>query len=431
MSAKRTKRIIITGAGFSAPAQLPIQNRIIDKMTEEPELDFLSGNLPLENIKFLDAYIAVGLFLLNNYGKNSYGSLETEYNLICAARQARDYLNSENCKKRYEELGLGNLYSDFSKSLKSVGEEYSEICALRNTIRAAIKEEKISVNLEDIFTSFDKSVLSSEYVHRYTYSQMDIIRYSIMRLFSYYFSKGVIDHSFDQRDYKNFVGYIKSRRTANPVTIITTNWDTLLEEYFQRQNIKYYYGFQFPYTSEDFRDKIVNEKILLLKIHGSANWLKCLHCGAISVYKDNDAASFLFEDGKHECCSLCGAGENSNEPSLQPEIITPTMIKSLSNRLYSNLWGSAASEIRNATHIVFVGYSFPIADFDFRYMLQKNVPDTAKIDVVLYNDANPNQTDAVTLKSLLPEKRYRNAFPKNIVGFHYDGFGDFFNQGFR
>ena len=136
----------------------------------------------------------------------------------------------------------------------------------------------------------------------------------------------------------------------------------------------------------------------------------------------------MFEDDKHETCILCGAGANSDEPSLQPEIITPTMIKSLSNRLYSNLWGGAASEIRKATHIIFVGYSLPIADFELRYMLQKYVSDFAKIDVVLYKDANPNQTEKETLKDLLPEKRYRDAFPKNPINFYYDGFGKYFEE---
>ena len=34
MANKRIKRVIIAGAGFSAPAKLPIQSRIIDRMAE-------------------------------------------------------------------------------------------------------------------------------------------------------------------------------------------------------------------------------------------------------------------------------------------------------------------------------------------------------------------------------------------------------------
>ena len=34
-----TKTLIITGAGFSYPAQLPIQSRIIDEMLSKPPVD--------------------------------------------------------------------------------------------------------------------------------------------------------------------------------------------------------------------------------------------------------------------------------------------------------------------------------------------------------------------------------------------------------
>ena len=421
------KRVIVTGAGFSAPAQLPIQNRIIDKMTEESASDFLSGDLPQESVKFIKSYIMVGLFLLDNYAKNSYDYLADEY--IKLNQMYPNDVYSHKMQLTYQQANDSHRHIHTVPQRVSFVREnyYSAVLLLKSKIRIAIKNEAICVNLEDIFTSFDKSVTSREHVHKYTYTQMDEIRYSIMRLFVYYFTKGVQDHSYKQDDYLNFIKYIKKRRGTNSVTLITTNWDTLLEKYFDLFNITYRYGFQRPYTSmENYSDKH-NAEILLLKIHGSANWLKCLHCGAISIFQQNEAAVSLFEDEKQEKCVLCGAGESFSAPSLQPEIITPTMLKSFSSRLYSNLWGSSSSELSSATHIIFVGYSLPIADFDFRYMLQKNVSSNAKIDVVLYNDDDPSQTDSAGLKALLPEKRYRDLFPKNDIKFFYGGFKLYFS----
>ena len=96
------------------------------------------------------------------------------------------------------------------------------------------------------------------------------------------------------------------------------------------------------------------------------------------------------------------------------------------NQLYTNLWSSAAQELRDATHIIFVGYSLPIADFEFRYMLQKNVTSSAKIDVILTPSSNPDLV-ANNLKDLLPSKRYLDACPKNKVSFYYEGFGPYFS----
>ena len=51
MANKRIKRVIIAGAGFSAPAKLPIQSRIIDRMAEVPEMDFLIRYNKLRKLK--------------------------------------------------------------------------------------------------------------------------------------------------------------------------------------------------------------------------------------------------------------------------------------------------------------------------------------------------------------------------------------------
>ena len=153
---------------------------------------------------------------------------------------------------------------------------------------------------------------------------------------------------------------------------------------------------------------------------------RCLNCGSISIFEKNHAATSLFEDNRTEKCPVCGHEKTAHGASMQPELITPTMMKSLSNQLYTNLWSSAAQELRDATHIIFVGYSLPIADFEFRYMLQKNVTSSAKIDVILTPNSNPDLV-ANNLKDLLPSKRYLDAFPKNKVSFYYEGFGPYFS----
>lgn len=253
-----------------------------------------------------------------------------------------------------------------------------------------------------------------------------LIEYSIMRLFIYYFSKSVLEHDFAHKDYQAFFGYLKKHRTIEPPTIITTNWDTLIESYCNKYSVDYSYGFLQPYTSDSIKHTAKNYDLLLLKIHGSANWLRCLNCGSISIFEKNHAATSLFEDNRTEKCPVCGHEKTVHGASMQPELITPTMMKSLSNQLYTNLWSSAAQELRDGTHIIFVGYSLPIADFEFRYMLQKNVTSSAKIDVILTPNSNPDLV-ANNLKDLLPSKRYLDAFPKNKVSFYYEGFGPYFS----
>ena len=254
---------------------------------------------------------------------------------------------------------------------------------------------------------------------------MEKVRYAITCLFIYYFSQCVQEHDFNHEDYKYFFKYIQKSRSKEPITIITTNWDTLIEEYCKRMSITYDYCFYHPYTSRFLPDS-PQKKISLIKIHGSINWLKCFYCGGISVFDGVDAAKSLFEDDIIEHCSICKQEDIVSSPTMQPEIITPTMMKAFSSQVYSNLWGTAGRELQTATHLIFVGYSLPVADFDFRYMLQKNVPSDAIIDVVLTSNSNPALTENQKVIDQLPEKRYRDAFPKNTIRFFYDGFGKYF-----
>ena len=165
----------------------------------------------------------------------------------------------------------------------------------------------------------------------------------------------------------------------------------------------------------------------MIKIHGSINWFRCLNCGKINIVNSDDCGNYLFDDKSQETCKSCKAIKEA-DVLLQSQIITPTMMKSLNSQLYTNLWASAREELRKANHIYFIGYSLPIADFDFRYMLHQSISSKAKIDVILYHDDDPNQTTKSKLKDLLPEKRYNDLFAKNQMDFYYNGFGSFFKD---
>lgn len=188
MANKRIKRVIIAGAGFSAPAKLPIQSRIIDRMAEVPEMDFLTGKMPEESMTFLDAFITVGLFLLDNYAKKDYTEYRVKYQKLVDKDLAyRTFFGAQEIdfKSLWSEetsKTLSSIFSDEAAHSKHVSNYYSEVYSIRENIRKAIQDEKINVNLEDVFTAFDKSIIAREHLHGYTYAQMDKIRYSIRML---------------------------------------------------------------------------------------------------------------------------------------------------------------------------------------------------------------------------------------------------------
>ena len=149
MANKRIKRVIIAGAGFSAPAKLPILSRIIDRMAEVPEMDFLTGKMPEESMTFLDAFITVGLFLLDNYAKKDYTEYRVKYQKLVDKDLAyRTFFGAQEIdfKSLWSEetsKTLSSIFSDEAAHSKHVSNYYSEVYSIRENIRKAIQDEKL------------------------------------------------------------------------------------------------------------------------------------------------------------------------------------------------------------------------------------------------------------------------------------------------
>ena len=88
----------------------------------------------------------------------------------------------------------------------------------------------------------------------------------------------------------------------------------------------------------------------------------------------------------------------------------PTYIKDLSNVQVKLVWQNAGIELSEAQRLVFVGYSFPIADFELRELLSRTVPHRADIHVVTHADTPPDV-----------ENRYRTFFGRRKLTNHRDG----------
>ena len=394
------RNVFVIGAGFSAPANIPIQNRILKEITQPTSADFLSFNPEPESIKLLIAFIRVGLYLLQNF------TLEN----CCVEIEKFAKIEQELLLQENTSIHNDNLYRD--------------IQILKENVRAKLEFADLQTSLEDVFTSFDKSYLGKEYLFQRSYHQISEVKDAIMRLFVYYFSKRINEHSFNSTEYLDFCRYIK--RLEN-VTIISTNWDVLIEEYFSRERIQYNLCLNDPYYTPSKSKPRPPTTVNLIKLHGSINWFKCLNCGTLNIVENKNCGSFLFEDSAVEHCSRCKC-KASNGILLQSEIITPTMIKTINSQLYNNLWSAAKRDLMEAHSVTFVGYSLPTADFELRYLLQRSIQSDAEINIVLRHSSDPSITASEKLKSLLPESRYCDLFAKNKKQFYYCGFEEYFQK---
>lgn len=416
--------VAIIGAGFSYPAKLPIQRGIIDEMLKKPEVGFM-GDWDFETFKFYRAYIEFGIFLLENYTKvdankyrqkmnsilNQNSQMKIEHEFIARLSKNKAIANeiekTKHIKKVFAEknsLEEAILNNDLIKRLAELKEE----------LRCGLFKESISIDLEDLFTKLDKCVQTQRNWKKYSLIQVIRIKQYILQLFIYYFGKKNAQFIIDE-NYKSFAEYIET----NNVSIITTNWDTLCEQIFESKHIKYDLCLSCDSYYKTKKRKVVRK---IAKIHGSINWFSCINCGSLIIKPKGAEADFLLTDKKN-ICKKCGV-KQQDDFIFTPEFITPTMVKLFSKQLYANIWQNAEYILQEAKEIIFIGYSMPLADFEFRYMLTKYISSKTKINVVLH-EADKKQREG---NKDCPENRYRGVFPKNSINFYYGGFTSYFND---
>jgi hypothetical protein len=147
------------------------------------------------------------------------------------------------------------------------------------------------------------------------------------------------------------------------------------------------------------------------------NWLQCPNCQRLFVgFGDKQQ---ILESVGSESCRHCRKSGYDNK--LVGSLVKPTFLKDLSNFQIKLVWQNAGVELMEARRLVFMGYSLPYADFEFRQLLSRMVHKDARIDVVLRKGQTPSEQKRYEDE----EQRYRLFFGDRQITFHPDGVVDF------
>jgi hypothetical protein len=138
-------------------------------------------------------------------------------------------------------------------------------------------------------------------------------------------------------------------------TVITFNYDTVLEDALMNIDIPIDYGFQEDWTTYDDswpKPKTKKNALKLLKVHGSVNWFQNEpELQNLTIYRSY------------------GVGVSKDlMPHRHVAIVPPTWRKDFSGPL-TDVWRQSIHALRDATRIIFVGFSFPDTDAHIKYLL--------------------------------------------------------------
>lgn len=375
-----SKTVFILGAGFSAPAGLPTQNQLAKELFSQ---ELFSKNV------------------VNNY-------LEIQRKFIAMLED--DFGVKES--NRYLPL-LEDIYTPIDRSI------------LENASFRSFHPEEL-LNLRHVLDTLLISVINSKSKHN---KASDYI---------HKFAKYLIELSKD-RTPSNY-------KVNNPVAVITTNWDTLLDfsihnRIKEGENCTIDYMCYINSLNKDDTPSTIPAiealkdgkfTIKLLKIHGSINWLQCPKCQRIFAHFFQRLHAFGIIEQKP--CTYCVKNFDyspENTPKLRTLMLMPTFEKDLSNFQTKLIWRNAGNEISSAEEIIFIGYSFPLADFEFRQLLFRNIRKNAKIKVVLYRKKEQDivlnhLSDVDNVES--PEFRYLSFFGGKKIEIFFKGVERFVNE---
>jgi len=156
----------------------------------------------------------------------------------------------------------------------------------------------------------------------------------------------------------------------------------------------------------DWKRPNKNKAVLLLKIHGSLNWLYCPTCNHIELTPRKKGAIKAFYEVKE--CSEC-------KTPMEPVIIPPTFYKEMTNPFIQKVFLKADKVLRSAERIFICGYSFPDADLHIKYLLKRAEQFRGETPEIYVINNHPNKTE----QQKNEEKQRISRFFKNKENIHY------------
>ncbi|MBC5994014.1 hypothetical protein [Pontibacter cellulosilyticus] len=291
-------------------------------------------------------------------------------------------------------------------------------------------------SLESIFGFLDYFISKQESLGKgYTTASIAFVKEALIRLVHYSIdgcskSKGV---------YKRFWEVVAN--TNRNISVLTMNYDTLLDESFDFlypdkavidyclnfMNYEHYDRIEAFNWWDNPREPITvweggdPRPIKIMKIHGSLNWKYCNCCNQVLLTPWDTKISLESQGFKGRTGRSCENPESIeydlrcpiDDTLFDTFIVPPSHIKNLSHPAVTKLMDEAAIEIRKASRVVFVGYSFPEADVHVKALFKKNLTDGVSIEVV---DPFLNSQLEANYRSLSKSVKFVKAHFEEYIG---------------
>jgi hypothetical protein len=245
-------------------------------------------------------------------------------------------------------------------------------------------------SLEDVFTNIDLAANSGHYLGPcYEPSELRSVRRvlltRIIQMLNERFGPKGLACDDDWMSLKSFFDQLPIARCS----FISMNWDTVIERCLAEFNDAKCFDYACDAISADFPAGCTvvsarsdsGDPFPLVKIHGSVNWLYCDNCRRLYWFPadkgDALALQLITQDeaNKLKLADWNGCARwhctHCMNVSLGTRIATFSYLKSLEFQMFQKSWVSAERLLREADKWIFIGYSLPGADYEFKHLLKR------------------------------------------------------------
>jgi hypothetical protein len=247
-------------------------------------------------------------------------------------------------------------------------------------------------NLEDLFTNIDLAANTGHHLgQEHSPSELRTTRRVLLARMMYMLNKRYVEAERNKsNEWKKLDRFFK-HLDVDHSAFVSINWDTVIERRLtERRNlVDFDYGCgalaaRFPnkgHVVAERRFASESKRMPVVKIHGSVNWLYCDNCRQLYWFPPDEAVRVAMQlitarEAKRlkvrdaEACERWRCPNCSSVP-LTTRIATFSFLKALDFPMFEKSWVSAERLLRNANKWIFIGYSLPGADYEFKHLLKR------------------------------------------------------------
>lgn len=302
------------------------------------------------------------------------------------------------------------------------------------------REQDNLPSLEDIFTMIDLSANSGHNLgQQFNPGVLRALRRMLIyRVFT------ILDQNYERST--EIDEFLKKMGFESPSELrthfIVLNWDIVLERHLALYtDIAINYCIEAsPWQGLQGLSDSVQRSVSLVKVHGSSNWVYCDNCRTL-FYDRSRKLSLAIRAGLKETdfrlfdeklvntnfdTSLGLQPEDRDcrrcQTAVGPHIVTFSYRKSFRTHAFARSWHAAEQILTEAKKWIFIGYSLPEADYEFKHLLKtselkfgKGEQPQKSIEVIILGD------DCV-------KKKYERFFGSRTINVCQDGLAGYVKQ---